>query len=291
MATVAKTSKKPSTHRCTTHQRQYSTEPRWLSGPVHQAGAVEAGDGQRREGEQEQERALLVTAPQRRPQAPEHQPQPEEEAHEEPDLPHPPQVHVLEALVAEEVGEREREILLHGQPLAHQGATDHHHQGAEEDVHPEALVPRLGAAEQRRQVEAGGEPGGGDPEDAQLQMPGARHRVGEVLRQGEAEDPVALDAVVRRERAHDHLEHHHAHDDDEVLVGGALARGRRQPEEGIGLGEVRRPGLGLGAAAGATRPWRRWRRAGGSPRRSSTSRYRRWRRCPPAPRGASSGCR
>ena len=30
---TAKTSKKPSTHRCTTHQRQYSTTDRWLFSP------------------------------------------------------------------------------------------------------------------------------------------------------------------------------------------------------------------------------------------------------------------
>jgi hypothetical protein len=30
---VANTSKKPSTHRCTTHQRQYSTIDRWVCSP------------------------------------------------------------------------------------------------------------------------------------------------------------------------------------------------------------------------------------------------------------------
>jgi len=33
MNTVAKTSKKPSTHRCTTHQRQYSASEMWLPLP------------------------------------------------------------------------------------------------------------------------------------------------------------------------------------------------------------------------------------------------------------------
>ncbi len=33
MTTVAKTSKKPSTHRCTTHQRQYSATARFVRRP------------------------------------------------------------------------------------------------------------------------------------------------------------------------------------------------------------------------------------------------------------------
>ena len=33
MTTVAKTSKKPSTHRCTTHQRQYSATARFVCRP------------------------------------------------------------------------------------------------------------------------------------------------------------------------------------------------------------------------------------------------------------------
>ena len=32
-AVVANTSKKPSTHRCTTHQRQYSITDRWVRSP------------------------------------------------------------------------------------------------------------------------------------------------------------------------------------------------------------------------------------------------------------------
>ncbi len=37
MTTVAKTSKKPSTHRCTTHQRQYSMSDRWVLRPIPKA--------------------------------------------------------------------------------------------------------------------------------------------------------------------------------------------------------------------------------------------------------------
>ena len=37
MTTVAKTSKKPSTHRWTTHQRQYSAIDRWVVRPIPKA--------------------------------------------------------------------------------------------------------------------------------------------------------------------------------------------------------------------------------------------------------------
>ena len=44
MTAVANTSKKPSTHRCTTHQRQYSTIGNVGVLAPHQAGAVEQAD-------------------------------------------------------------------------------------------------------------------------------------------------------------------------------------------------------------------------------------------------------
>ena len=52
MTAVAKTSKKPSTHRCTTHQRQYSTIDEVGVAAPHQAGAVEQADRDRREEQQ-----------------------------------------------------------------------------------------------------------------------------------------------------------------------------------------------------------------------------------------------
>ena len=48
MTVVAKTSKKPSTHRWTTHQRQYSTMRKMRMLTPRQSGAIKQGDGGRR---------------------------------------------------------------------------------------------------------------------------------------------------------------------------------------------------------------------------------------------------
>ena len=101
MTAVANTSKKPSTHRCTTHQRQYSTidDVRVLA--PHQAGAVEQAD---RDGGQEQQaddRRGFVLAPHRRPQRAADQRQPQQQADEQEDLPEAAEVDVFPALVAE----------------------------------------------------------------------------------------------------------------------------------------------------------------------------------------------
>ena len=55
----------------------------------------------------------------------------------------------------------------------------------EQHVHSEPLPFGFGAAHGGRDVEAGRQPRSGNPEDADLQMPGARHGVGQPLRQRE----------------------------------------------------------------------------------------------------------
>src|SRR6476469_1974203 len=74
ITTVAKTSKKPSTTRCTNHHRPYSV----LAGASRPL--VETGDGDRRDEEESQDAALHVLAAQRGPDAKRHQEEPEEEA-------------------------------------------------------------------------------------------------------------------------------------------------------------------------------------------------------------------
>src|SRR5262249_47080629 len=143
--------------------------------PDAQAGAVEAGDGQAADQEQGQERPVLAGPPQRRPQAAGHQPQPQEQPDQQQQLPEPAQVHVLITLVAEPEPDVPGELLLDAQPLAGQRAADHEDQGGEQDVDAQALALRLAAADGRGHEQAGRQPGGRDPEDAELQVPGPRH--------------------------------------------------------------------------------------------------------------------
>ena len=143
ITTVAKTSKKPSTQRCTTHQRQYSDQRQVRGAAVHEPGAVEERDGHRGEEEEaEQGTGVLVrllVAGRREPgagAAPEdaagapptprrsaghragHEEEPDEEADEEEELPEAPQVHVLVALVAEPVPAVPAQALHHARATA-----------------------------------------------------------------------------------------------------------------------------------------------------------------------------
>ena len=63
---------------------------------------------------------------------------------------------------------------------------DHDDQQADEqEVHARALELRLVAGDGRGDEQARGQPGGGDPEDAELRVPGAGHGVGQPLGQRE----------------------------------------------------------------------------------------------------------
>ena len=187
MTTVAKTSKKPSTHRCTTHQRQYSAIGEIRVPPVAERGPVEQGDGGGGDQEHHQERTLLARLAQRRQNRAHHQRQPEEQPDEQRDLPEPAEVDVLVAAVAEvEPRGAGAEHLLHAQPLAGHRADDDEQERAEQDVDAEALPLRLVAAHRRADEQAGGQPGRGDPEDAELHVPRAGDDVRQELRERDA---------------------------------------------------------------------------------------------------------
>ena len=99
MTAVAKTSKKPSTQRWTTHQRQYSTIDRCVCWPQVRPGAVEQADGAG--GEQEERTAGCRCSPascSAGQHGADHQEQPEQQADEQEDLPDPAEVDVLVAL-------------------------------------------------------------------------------------------------------------------------------------------------------------------------------------------------
>ena len=81
---------------------------------------------------------------------------------------------------------------------------------------PSALPARLGAADERREEEAARHPGGGDPEDGELEVPGAQQVVGEAAREVEAVEGARLDAVVGEGAAGEGLEQEQQRDDGEV---------------------------------------------------------------------------
>ena len=84
----------------------------------------------------------------------------------------PPEVEVLEALVADQTAEAAEPAVDAGE-LADQAAEDDDRQRAEQDVGEHVLAARLAAGDHRGEEDAGRQERGGDEEDRQLDVPGA----------------------------------------------------------------------------------------------------------------------
>ena len=155
---------------------------------------------------------------------------------------------------------------------------------------PSRWILRLAPTDDRSQEQPRSQEGGRDPEHARLDVPRARDGVGQDPGQIEAEEGVALDGVVRRQRAEEDLHDEECDHDAHVL--GHCTHGRRQREAEQWVA-TRRFGIRLLSACArrGTRPCRRRpREAGGcsrSTRRSSQSSGG----CRGAGRGASCSCR
>ena len=191
---------------------------------VPQRGAVEnpaiASDDSRKS---DRIPPLLVATPERREDRAGDQEEPEEQADEQGDLEGPAEVDVLVAAVADVEPERPaREHLLHAEPLPCHRTEHHHQQRPEQHVDAEPLELRLAAADGRPDVQAGRQPGGRDPEDSELEVPGAGHGV---RQDGVDWDPVEaapFDSVVGHEHSERDLEQQEPSDGPEILHGGAL---------------------------------------------------------------------
>src|SRR5450755_4648411 len=109
---------------------------------------------------------------------PKHQKQPEEEANYQQELPEPPEVQVLGTLVTEPEPELPQ-LVVDAEGLAYQAADDDQHQRPEEYVDAGPLVSGLFATDPRRQEKAAAHPGRRDPEDGELEVPGASQVVGQ----------------------------------------------------------------------------------------------------------------
>ena len=198
-----------------------------------EAGAVEEADGGRGAREHQDEGAGVVAAPRGREDRAEHQDEPEDEADEEGDLPDAPEVDVLVPLVAEPEAQVEREDLVDREVLPGERPGDDDEERAPEDVHAEALELRLVPSDDRGEEEARREEGGRDPEDAGLDVPGAREGVGEPLADRKAEERLPLDRVVRGERAEADLDGEEREDGADVLAAGAHRGGERETRERV----------------------------------------------------------
>src|SRR5262249_46848291 len=131
---------------------------------------------------------------------------PQQQPNEQIDLPEAAEIEILIPLIAEpEVERTGAHPPVDGEPLAGKGTDHDHEQADEQEVDSEPLELRLTSTEQRRHVDSGGEPGGGDTENGQLRVPGPRDRVREVFGQRQAIETLAFDGVMGRHDPEENL--------------------------------------------------------------------------------------
>ena len=205
---------------------------------VHEARRVEERDGDSGQHEELEQPHASLLATQRRQQRTHHQHQPENHADGEQDLPEAAQFHVFIALVAQH--ERARQLADDGLVGASQRANDDHHQCHKQARHAVPLALGFLGAELGSQVEARGQPAGGDPEDGQLQVPGAGGRVGQDVGEIHTVKPVAFHRVVGRQHTHADLHEEQRHGHGEIERRPALAGGGGSRRNGLGCGEFLR---------------------------------------------------
>ena len=205
---------------------------------VEQARAEQQADRNGSDDDEENERppAFLL---QRRPQAAQDQRRPQQQADEQIDLPEAAEVEIFVALVAEpEVQRADAHVAVDRQPFAGERADDDDQQADEQEVDAEALELRLASAEQRRDVEAGGEPRGRDPQHRELGVPGAGDGIGEIFRHRQAVEALALDRVMRGDDAEQHLGEEQGRDHEEIFRGRPHRWRDRRAGEHVGRGEA-----------------------------------------------------
>ena len=185
---------------------------------IEQARAIEQADGDGGDGQQQQQVVVAALFAQRRHHAAQHQHQPEEQAAEQRDLPHPAGIEIFIALMPQPEAQLGRHLLRDGQVVADERSGHHQQQGPEQDVHPQLLILGVAAMNDRRQEQAGGQEGGGDPQHRALHMPGAGQGIGEPLRDIDAVKALPLDGVVRGEAADEHLEDEQRRHQEQILA-------------------------------------------------------------------------
>jgi hypothetical protein len=164
-------------------------------------------------------------------------PDPEEEPDREQDLPEAAEVEVLESLVPEPVPAGVDPTVNRGQLADHAAEDDERERTQQAEGEP-VLPPRLAARDHRGEEDSSGEERGRDPENRQLQVPGAHQVVGEPLRQVDAEKVGQLGAVVLRGCADEDLdEEERSHYEEEPR--GRPLRGRQRNFAGRAEGECR----------------------------------------------------
>ncbi len=115
------------------------------------------------------------------------------------------------------------QLVVDAEGLASHAAGDDHHQRPEQRIDTGLLVSGLRAADPRRQEKAAAHPGRRDPEDGELQVPGARQVVGQPTGDVEPVKGSRLHPIVGEHASQERLRQEQESHDCEVPSRGPLA--------------------------------------------------------------------
>src|SRR4051812_16544244 len=150
---------------------------------------------------------------------------PQDQAHDEQNLPQTTQIKIFPTLCAEEGPRGALQPALIAGGFSREAANDDHYQRGEQGNRKWALATGLAAGDQRSQKNAGSKVRRHDKEQSQLQMPCAREVIREPLRKINSEEATCLRVVVGRCAAEQRLQQKQSADNEKVPARDLLRRG------------------------------------------------------------------
>ena len=145
---------------------------------VHEAGCIEERNRYAGDEKEQEQRPVLALANERGLERRHHQDKPQNEADEQQNLPESSQVNIFIPLAAEPEPQIAK-ALLDAQPFSRERTANHENQRAKEYINTEPLELGLVAADRWSDIKSCCQPRSRNPEDGQLQMPGASDGVGQ----------------------------------------------------------------------------------------------------------------
>ena len=115
---------------------------------------------------------VLILFPNGRHQRPSHKEQPQDQTHKQERLPESSEINIFVPLVPEIEILHKAQLLHDSHPLSCKRPHDYHQQSNKQEIHSQSLVFWLLAGYSRGNEQPCGQPGGGNPENGKLYMPG-----------------------------------------------------------------------------------------------------------------------
>ena len=134
----------------------------------------------------------------------------------------------------------ESQFLLRSHPFTGKRANYNDKQADKKEIDAQPLPARFIAGNRRCHEQARGQPGGGNPKNPKLGVPGAGHGIGQPFAQWNSVEAVALHAVMRGDGAQPHLYHDEGRHDPEIFQDRLHGRRCLEREQRVGLWHVPR---------------------------------------------------